>query len=365
MKFGMFQWLAIIVGLGLVLILTWVVDIKLFRSPEGKPPPREAVRTDAAWELKKLRKLCADKGDRAKSILCFRKSLEDSIASRGFKPFLAALETLFLADDKAQQGGITECHDLAHAIGELGGVNARVLNEALADCTEICTYGCYHGVVEGYVAKHGDFLDELPSLCGGELFAGIRQSSRSACFHGLGHGVASIAGFDIKKSLKLCDVISEEGRSECGSGVIMELYEPSSFAHPLLEFPKDIPEFCKGLGGVYSEACYNTAGLHEYARSLDIKKAFDTCRAVPLTLRRSCQVAIGQNFYFVFQGQAPSIYGACNVASRMEERRVCLEGALISSLVSDPLARHGFELCNIVEEEFRPYCLQFLSRNRR
>lgn len=314
--------------------------------------------TNAAALLKVAQERCAGESNRTKGILCYKQIVEEEIRKQGIRPFMEALEGIYLASDDAESGGITRCHDLAHAIGQVGAIAAEDPNQAVLSCTSLCTSGCYHGVVEGYLAKGENLEVKLPSLCGSAK-ENLSDGELGACYHGLGHGTATISGYDLYEALSLCDKVSEEGRRDCGQGVIMELYEPSSFDHALLEFPPDIPAFCNTLWGVYAEVCHATAGLHEYARSRDREKAVATCAAVPKELQDGCMSGLGQNIYFYEQGEATRIIDFCRKAG---ERWTgpCISGAVEAGVMSDPLARHSFALCQKLEGSIKKLCYRTL-----
>ncbi|MCH7828652.1 hypothetical protein IH982_02140 [Patescibacteria group bacterium] len=321
----------------------------------------ENYQDDISSQIINVQNICKPESDRSRSILCFRKHIEEAVKTYGISPFINAVEQMFTARNTSQAGAITQCHDLLHAIGQVGGLHSKNMDSTISSCSSLCTYGCYHGVVEGFLARGANLLDELPKLCAAIPDDDLNRGSRSACFHGLGHGVATIAGYKLKRSLELCDSLQkEEERKDCGTGVFMELYEPSSFEHPLLEFPEDIPDFCSTLWGVYAEVCYVTAGVHEYGRSRDEEKAFTTCGEAPSSLQRPCIVSTGQNFYFVFEGEREDIVRSCKKAPSPASYRACLEGALVSSVISDS-ERHGASLCVIIEEGFKPTCFELLG----
>lgn len=308
-------------------------------------------------ELLALQWKCPSSQYRTDRIFCFIEELPRIISAAGLSTTMNALAQLIHSNKMPESGRITGCHDLAHAIGIAGVKASGDIGETLASCTSLCTFGCYHGAVEGYVLQGGDFEHAIKNLCGATA-----QSDKPACFHGLGHGAAYVGEYTLSKALALCDKLLDEGaRRDCGSGVLMELYEPSAFDHPRLEFPEDIPAFCGTLSGVYGEVCFVTAGLHEYGRSLDGVRAFATCERVPSHLRRACITAIGQNFYFVFHGNAQDIMNACGAIGKPDDYQACLEGALTSSIVSDS-PQNGFALCEISREDIKKKCYEFLSR---
>jgi len=290
-------------------------------------------------------KNCSESKERTKYIVCYKKNLEGGVKTFGLKPMMTELENRYLYSVDFDRGGINQCHDVAHAVGQTAGAYSKDLNKTILECPNICTSGCFHGVVEGAISTGYKILDNIGILCRNKI-DGIEASTNSDCFHGLGHGVADISGFDLIQSLKYCDLIdSTEGQRSCGAGVIMELYEPSSFDHALLEFPEDIAKFCGTLWGTYAETCYITAGTHAYIRNNSEKESVDACVSVPSSYISGCVSALGQNMFFVYQGDYKKLENFCTQFLQ-NNLKDCYSGVIESSVMSDPLVRKGVEICS-------------------
>ncbi len=288
---------------------------------------------------------CSENKERTKYIVCYKKNLEQGVKIFGLKPMMAELENRYLYSVDFDRGGINQCHDVAHALGQTAGAYSKDLNKTILECPNICTSGCFHGVVEGAISTGYKILDNIGILCKNKI-NGVEASTNSDCFHGLGHGVADISGFDLIQSLKYCDLIdSIEGQRNCGAGVIMELYEPSSFDHALLEFPEDIAKFCGTLWGTYAETCYITAGTHAYIRNNSEQESVNACISVPSNFVGGCVSALGQNMFFVYQGDYKKLENFCTQLLK-NHLKDCYSGVIESSVMSDPLVRKGVEICS-------------------
>jgi hypothetical protein len=324
------------------------------------PSTVKSDSTDVSIVVSSIYDECGTLAERADAIVCFKKKLAPYIKQSGIEPYMQAISGRFQKSDEATEGGITRCHDILHAVGQLGAQHTKDVNKTLLSCTNLCTYGCYHGVVEGYIATGNNFEAQLPNLCLPSNQP-LAPANQSACFHGVGHGIADFSGFNLEKSMNLCDRIEgAENRKDCAAGIIMELYEPSSFVHPLLQFPPDIGRFCGTLRDPYGEICYNTAGVHEYGRSEDGLTAAQTCEALPEKYQENCMTALSQNMYFAFQGSIPKTLEYCSAVAE-QWHQTCIKGAVLSSVVSDPQVRRGSELCRSVAEDLRPFCYTVLK----
>lgn len=321
--------------------------VKGFRDKFSKQPS-----ITANTNLNQAISTCTNQ-DRTKFISCLKTALKDSISKSGVRKLLSELELSFKKDDSAGQGGITRCHDIAHAIGQAGVSYTNDPNSVLRECSDLCTSGCFHGAIEQTVLEESidTFLTNINNMC-----------SESACFHGLGHGLASIAGYDLQKSLNLCDRLGKsDSKRNCGFGVFMELYEPSSFNPVPKALPENLLAFCNSLTGVYLEVCYRNISTYEYARTnQDISRALDICRLIPQKYQRECRVALGQQFYFNQQANPEKIINLCKNEKEIEFKD-CIDGAIMSSVSSDPLARHGFKICALVHKDIQKGCYRFLG----
>ena len=207
----------------------------------------------------------------------------------------------------------------------------------------------------------GDLFKEISSLCRIEN----NRLFESACYHGLGHGFASIADYDIKKAFSFCDLLSAEGqRINCGFGVFMELYGMGSFAHAPLEWPENIPEFCQTLTDPYSFICHISAGSQEYSRSQDTAKAFGTCQSVPQETFSRCNIGIGRIVYHLFKDSELKIIEACqNNRNNSEDVFLdCIRGAVDASY--DFNSEKGLEICRSINGELGLKCLEALERGQ-
>lgn len=330
-----------------------LLTAKLSFNKDNNSHPQ--IKLSNTPNISELISYCSSAQDRTAKIACMKEVFLKAVPKYGVKNLMSDLEQDFRSNDYAQSGGITMCHDIAHAIGQAGIIAIKNAGQVLEQCTDLCTSGCFHGAIEQYVLETSsdDLIKNMAILC-----------KNPACFHGLGHGLASLASFDLGGSLELCDHLkTPENRRDCGFGVFMELYEPSSFNPTPLTPPADLLGLCFSLSGVYQEVCFRNIGTYEYARTnQDLEKAFAICSLEPTTNQRECRVALGQVVYFNKQGNAAAIVRICKNGSA-EEEKDCIDGTLMASVSSDPLVRHGFEICSTVDADMQKGCYQFLGNH--
>lgn len=314
----------------------------------GSPP----VQNQAFSVMSEAEKSCSQAESRTDYIVCFIQKINPVVKEYGVSPFMQVLETSFLERQSTIYGGMSRCHDIAHAIGQ-SGVKHYDAETTVMQCSSICGAGCFHGAMEGSLAK-GTSLDEsLRSFCkqtGNPEF----DRTRWACFHGLGHGVASLIGEPVE-SLKKCDLIGVgDGISNCTYGVFMELYQSSSFGHSKLPAPENMLAFCSSLWGEHERVCYLNAGLQEYLKTESPEEAAKVCKSAPSEHQEGCLSHLGNLGYHILEGDAAGIIAFCKKLGLGNEP--CLKGALQESVTTDPMARDGIEICSLGSSGFKKEC---------
>ena len=204
---------------------------------------------------------------------------------------------------------VSNCHIIAHAIGEESLIQEGSLEGALSKCTQECSYGCVHGAIAEQVAQtlgetypdedlaHAD-TKELQTI-------GKKYCDRSLPLcHGIGH-IARIASDTLSKALDVCTNIgsTEGNRNACYNGVFMEDFGKIAFA-PKAALPVHADDYgypCNSLSETYASACY--LQLSDYQRAsfdandLPYKDRLTisekVCDALTNTRRTRCFVGIG------------------------------------------------------------------------
>lgn len=206
---------------------------------------------------------------------------------------------------------VLNSHELAHVVGnslytQYGAV------EAMQVCDPTFAYGCYHGVFEEYLLSEGPgkistIVEECRTLVPPEK----RNDpvSYSGCTHGLGHGLLTWEGLDLKRALAGCDALDIQDRPYCYDGVFMEY----SFSAPPSWFDTDnLWKLCTNLDSRYFINCgrYQT-NVFRTIFNFTFEETVDACMDAPdPVLKDHCIDSIG--FYAAQNGRTvPTIQEMC------------------------------------------------------
>lgn len=318
-------------------------------------------KKDTGQRFSSIISKCDSSGsDRNLFIRCFRHNIRSFIANYGMVSALDTLEKEYPQHSSEGKGDAISCHDIAHIVGEIGA-EYQASQGVMTSCTRVCGYGCFHGAASMLLKTRNDLMSRLPSLCAPFSGASFPGQDLTACFHGLGHGLADLAERKPMPAVSLCDhLTTTSSRIECATGVLMELIDTPTLNQPKLALPASIPNFCRTLPDIYADVCLRNAGGYEFRRSHDVKKAFDICGEFDTLLSHDCAVAMGSDFHFIFMGNTQDIIRACQTGND-DQIKPCVKGALFSSLVSDPTGNIGANLCQHTKGHVRSYCFAVLG----
>lgn len=290
----------------------------------------------------------------------------------------------------------TDLHLLAHEVGDelykqkgVGGI---------ADCTQEFRNACSHTIVIGALNEFG-----------GEKALGlIRDSCKAApggsgaytmCYHGLGHGVLAFFGYDLEKTVALCNktgTAEYENReyTECVGGAMMELMGGGGHDHDLwlVSRAKYLPAedplapcSTDAIPGDAKALCYLYLTPHLFESNggnlaapveADFKTAFLQCDRIskdtPL-LRDACFAGIGKEFPVLAMardirliekasdGQLKQMHAWCVLAPHEEAFRSC-EHSVLESLFwggeNDPVL--AVRYCGLIKEGGNAGCYRRL-----
>lgn len=253
------------------------------------------------------------------------------------------------------------CHDLAHDSGQhtldyfQGDVVAAV-NAYNGNYT--CEGGFLHGITDAWAKSSPP--DEAYRAVG----EACRRSNDSGnfygiCTHGYGHA-AWIGRLDPMKAAQLCLLLDDpQGRSQCGEGIIMDLYQPagSNIPHRPIELAgEEMPEICRtwpepGTPGML-EGCVR-GSAYIFARDVfaamgDIDKYKPPFKDIP------------QEFYDNTSRAAKDAYDKCQNMDKtsIDQCQKDLAKFLVwrpSAALADPEVRKV--VCSGLDGDLRDYCI--------
>ncbi len=183
-----------------------------------------------------------------------------------------AADALCAAEDLLESGQVSDCHLLAHFVGEVVfEQNDRDPARSLVACPATCLSGCGHQVMQELVEvrdlntvfreQGSDAVDqELRALVGVcRAYEGDNFDRFILCVHGIGHGLLSSGFLSPLEAAQLCDEeLGLEGIS-CAAGVFME--HTSRYLRleedQLLE---TLPTICALGGSDWEDLCWRNVG---------------------------------------------------------------------------------------------------------
>lgn len=211
-----------------------------------------------------------------------------------------------------------DTHLLGHEVGEELYQQEGI--DGMAICTHDFRNACSHTMVIGALIDYGE-----------EAFPRIREACHAApggkgaytmCFHGLGHGVLAFNGYDMERTIAMCDRLGteeyhEQEAVECFGGAIMEIiggggHDAQLWEEKRAEYlqPQSPVALCEMpfVTSKYQPMCYNYMTPYMY-ESLGadmaqpspavIKSAFRFCEEIPMAnqaSRQSCFAGHGKEF---------------------------------------------------------------------
>lgn len=268
---------------------------------------------------------------------CLRQLLPKAVKRIGAAATLEILQTM---ETKQEYN----CHIAAHLVGESSLNNPSGMMSSLKMCGNSCQYGCTHGVMAKVFRENGGAdVAQIGSLCEQNTHD-VSRLDQTACFHGIGHGVAEYAAYDLKRSLELCAQLDiEVRRRECATGVFMEIYDINLDRRIL---PEIKPELCDEAPASMQEMCRTTVMNRDFVRSKDPGKAIEACQKLPNEAKNKCFSALGGETVFVLEKNIEDIWSVCNTSNEGLSPSECIKGVMYSAFVVDKLGDYPIQICS-------------------
>jgi mono/diheme cytochrome c family protein len=285
---------------------------------------------------------------------CLEQAFGNLAYEKGPKPALAEFDRRIAADPEVERN----CHRIAHMIGAAALVRyeGRV-GKAFAEGSASCWSGYYHGILERAFrdVEPDDLAATARSLCDDP---DVRRTAFIAyqCVHGLGHGLMIYTGYDLPRSLEVCDGLATSwDQTSCTGGVFMENLS-SSYGITSKWLRDDDPLYpCTVVAERHKLYCY----LMVTSRILplvgwDYAKAAEWCRKAETGWVATCFQSLGRDASGQTRGDVPQILAICAKGGDMA--RECVYGAArdLTSQDSGPARAAG--LCAKADAGHRSYC---------
>jgi len=263
---------------------------------------------------------------------------------------LDSLEVLATHDPEVRGQG----HALAHALGRYIIAQHRNDLSVIAQCREIFEAGCYHGVLEGYLATQTAIEPKsIASICSAVERASATRLRALECSHGLGHGLLARLGYDLGAALTACDyLVAEDARGECHDGVFMEnvvhgmgsamitvgddalsahshmMQMEGEHAHREYFRKQDLTFPCDSVARPYQSSCWSYQPLAVIRLTgADFKKTLHTCDAAPGDGASTCYRGFGKQSTAWYGDRTAEIVRTCETATAPHATD-CLAGAV-------------------------------------
>jgi len=198
--------------------------------------------------------------------LCLKPWIQSLARTRG------AAEALCAAEDLLEQGEVSDCHLLAHFVGEVvfeqqGGDAAQ----SLIACPATCLSGCGHQVMQEVVEvrqlntlfreQGSEAVDAelrlLVGLC--RDYEGDNIDQFALCIHGIGHGLLSSGFLGPVEAADLCESeLGVEGLP-CAAGVFME-HTGRYIRLDEQRLLDSLPTICDFGGSHWEDLCWRNVG---------------------------------------------------------------------------------------------------------
>lgn len=179
---------------------------------------------------------------------------------------LALMQEALVSQISKTPGLYNACHNAGHQAGQRAFKNSGDIAALIrANTTATCNYAVGHGVLDGFAFSNPTDQQFLlaAQACDYMRDRG-NQPVFGLCTDGLGHA-AWTSTENVTDAAARCDLlIYADGRSACGSGIIMQMYEPAGTTptHDLAAAVHEIPVLCTNWVGDYDTklGCYSGAG---------------------------------------------------------------------------------------------------------
>ncbi len=305
---------------------------------------------------------------------------------------MTALSVLDRRDPDLKRSG----HDYTHVVGINAWTPGKNVSLIYEQCTALYQSGCYHGVVQAYLAAQGTDSTVVSSLCDQIAVSRTVAWLRFQCVHGLGHGLVQTQSMHLPKALRGCDWLgSVWDRESCYGGAFMEFilagrgqsHHPHTrkwastsgdsaaqgehgshggrdehAGHEMTQLEntaadsfktrnKGDPLYpCTALHERYLQSCYGMqAGIIIESTGADFAKIAAACDLAPEHLRGSCYQGIG-TYVSGFMVRNPAKADVACSLGHPKWRAWCYVGVVKNFIDVTSRAQDGLDFCQRITD---------------
>lgn len=289
---------------------------------------------------------------------CLEQAFGNMAYADGAKAAIAELESKAASDAAI----LSDCHRIVHSIGaaSLARHEGNVA-KAFVEGSAYCGSGFYHGLIErAFVGVPDEELGlglAANRICEDE---DIRRVGFIAyqCVHGLGHGLMLHTGYDLPKSLRVCDALKADfDQISCTGGVFMENANASYGTTSEYLKEDDLIYPCNEVATRHKSYCYllvTSRILPEVGGSLE--RTADVCRQSESDWVGECFESFGRDASGIARQDGDKILPLCRLAGANESD--CIYGAARDIANNDADGRRAARFCDQVKASARAHCFE-------
>lgn len=247
------------------------------------------------------------------------------------------------------------CHVVSHAIGRYATTTLGNVGDAFEACDFTCSSGCYHGAVERLFfsdeqlaqniqhLSYSQLAAKVTTICTADKFKNPTQFVIFQCLHGLGHAILFTGNYNLRDSLKLCDLLGGGFESEsCAVGVFMENITAFDKTKRDLK-PADVQYPCNSVDEKHRGSCYfmHTSLLLELGKNF--QQIAEICKQAD-GYQYSCFESYGRDLFgfFILPGQMQLAVNACEIYAG-QFKPSCMLGVVKHAI--DREYKYGYQFC--------------------
>jgi len=296
----------------------------------------------------------------------------------GVHKALDSLEALSIHDPQIRGQG----HALAHALGRITIAQHKNDLSVIAGCRPIFEAGCYHGVLEGYLASQKSLdSNTIAPICSAVERSSPTRQPALECSHGLGHGLLERFGYDLGRALSACDYLrTDDARGECHDGVFMENVvhglgdsmitvgdEALSAQHHMMKMEEahghreffhkqDLAFPCDSVAASYQSSCWSYQPLVAIQfTKVDFQKTLHLCDKASGPSATTCYRGFGKQSTAWYSDRAADIVKTCESATPPHVGD-CLAGAVEAYVDYDWTPDKAIAFCHSVPAGAKAGC---------